>query len=183
MLYPYDVRDLLLSISRAERKWTGERAAEPTHFLCLVRKVNDYLRQHEPDSDEAMEFQAEVRAFRGARNVFYRAPTQKIPWRDLTQPEPAAPPTSQPHSNGSSDPPHQSSKNVRRSRAYRRKKAIKAKALWDEITAMFEDNNMVDSGVGSDVEMANAVEKDETHGSDLKTTSILGTESAAASQP
>lgn len=85
ILTPDDVRRLVLKITLAERRWEGEKCSAARNFLTYVRVANDSFRQHEPDSDEAVELLAEIEAMKRARNVFAQMPTEKIPWTESGQ--------------------------------------------------------------------------------------------------
>lgn len=84
-LLPDDVRRLVLTITLAERRWEGEKGSTARNFLTYVRVANDFFRQREPDSDEAVELLAEKEAMKHARTVFARMPTEKIPWTESGQ--------------------------------------------------------------------------------------------------
>lgn len=186
-LLPVEVRDLVLAISLAERRWAGLKSPEPTTFLYMVRKVNDYLRDHEPDSDEAVELVAQRRAFRLVpRNVFWQPPRERIPWRDLTlpepasAPEPAALPTPQSNNGDAVNPPHKPSKNSRRKKNWRIRRAIRAKELADSVVAEFENSDTVDADVDSEDMQVDTVEEDDLdgHGLDTEAENLKGSEAS-----
>jgi hypothetical protein len=137
-----DVCDLVLAICRAERRFAGHRSPDPSTFLTLVRAVNEYLRQNESDSDEAMEFLEEVRIgkARNGERFFVPVVAGPIPWRETPAAAAAAPrPNAEATSGDSAAGPHESSRNVKRKQNDSMKKAqAKEAALLRYVTALFE---------------------------------------------
>ncbi|OIW25367.1 hypothetical protein CONLIGDRAFT_648400 [Coniochaeta ligniaria NRRL 30616] len=80
VLHVTTIRELVLAITLAERKWDGTRSSNAREFLRYVRMANDFFRQLERESDEAMEIIAEAEVMKRTHNVFCELPEGRIPW-------------------------------------------------------------------------------------------------------